>query len=334
MPRVTRARSPSLRRPTHIMDRGVTATRHHNATSTYGAVVTSPLLAWYMNRVIRQDGPSFQKWPHYLEPYERHLGRFRAQEKMTLLEIGIDDGGSLNMWRQYLGPRARIYGADIVSNTKRYKGDPFYGSPEAIFVGDQATDAFWTDVRRALPPGSIDVLIDDGGHTVEQQKRTLEEAWKLLAPGGVYVCEDVHGGSNLFVAHVVARYLRRPPPAHAPGHIAPRLPWGQLRDEVPTLNQFNHPQKDATPNEVQAYVSGVFFYPYMIVVEKLRVPRKQLTGHLWAGDRTTSWRNKPGARVGTSGQATAPPAGATRRASPAGASPVKVRSMSSFSGWG
>ena len=37
---------------------------------------------------------------------------------VRLLELGINDGDSLLMWRWYLGPDAKIYGADINNRTK------------------------------------------------------------------------------------------------------------------------------------------------------------------------------------------------------------------------
>ena len=252
--------------------------------ASYGTVSTpSPLLEWFL---ARKSGPSFQKWPHYFEPYERHLARFANRSGTKLLEIGIDDGGSLAMWRHYLGSQATIYGADIVPTTDKYQGDPFFGSPAGIFIGDQESDAFWSQVKSRLPPGSLSIIIDDGGHSVKQQKRTLDEAWALLAPGGVYLCEDVHGGDNAFAQHVVSRYVVRAAAPRAQNVLPPRLSWGGLRDDVATFNQFNHPQKERAPNEWQQHVASVSFYPYVIVVEKLARPRLQMTGSVWAGNQS------------------------------------------------
>ena len=71
-----------------------------------------------------------------------------------------------------------------------------------IFIGDQADPAAWKRFRASTP--AIDVLIDDGGHGPEQQIVTLEETLPFLRPGGVYLCEDVHGVDNRFAAYAYA----------------------------------------------------------------------------------------------------------------------------------
>ena len=55
-------------------------------------------------------------------------------------------------------------------------------------------------VSEAAP--RIDILIDDGGHEPEQQRVTLEEMLPHLSPGGVYLCEDIHGDTNVFSAYL------------------------------------------------------------------------------------------------------------------------------------
>jgi len=52
------------------------------------------------------------KWDHYFEIYDRHFKRYRDRE-VTVLEIGVSHGGSLQMWKHYFGSRARIFGIDI-----------------------------------------------------------------------------------------------------------------------------------------------------------------------------------------------------------------------------
>ena len=132
------------------------------------------------------------KWRHYFEIYDRHLAKF-AGEQAKLLEIGIYAGGSLDMWREYLGPGSELYGVDIDPYCTRF-------DEATVFIGDQADRAFWQRFRAETPP--LDIVIDDGGHTVDQQRVTLEELLPHLRPGGVYICEDVHGNDNAFLGYV------------------------------------------------------------------------------------------------------------------------------------
>lgn len=59
----------------------------------------------------RTEGPGIWKWRHFLPIYERHLGRFVGR-RARLVEIGVYGGGSLEMWRSYLGERSEIIGVD------------------------------------------------------------------------------------------------------------------------------------------------------------------------------------------------------------------------------
>ena len=57
-------------------------------------------------------GRQIDKWQHYFEIYDRHLGRY-ANQKVRVLEIGVDHGGSLQLWRRFFGKHAEIIGIDI-----------------------------------------------------------------------------------------------------------------------------------------------------------------------------------------------------------------------------
>src|SRR5262249_46695873 len=60
------------------------------------------------------NGRIAQKWHHYLEIYERHFEHLRATAPaVRILELGVSGGGSLQLWRKYFGPAARIVGIDI-----------------------------------------------------------------------------------------------------------------------------------------------------------------------------------------------------------------------------
>ncbi len=140
------------------------------------------------------EGPGIWKWEHYFEIYHRHLAKFVGRPG-HLVEIGVYSGGSLPMWRSYFGPSMQIHGIDIEPACESYQDEGI-----DISIGDQSDRGFWLDFRRRHP--QIDVLIDDGGHLPEQQKVTLEEMLPHLAPGGVYICEDIHQVHHQFADYV------------------------------------------------------------------------------------------------------------------------------------
>ena len=130
------------------------------------------------------DGRMVQKWSHYFKIYDSHLLRYRNSD-VHVVEFGVNHGGSLQLWRKYFGPRAKIYGIDINPNCKQLEE-----SGVKIFIGDQGDRSFLRRVAAEIP--RIDVLIDDGGHTMQQQIATFEELFPSIEEDGVYLCEDTH----------------------------------------------------------------------------------------------------------------------------------------------
>ena len=67
------------------------------------------------------EGPIVQKWLHYLPVYEKYLRRY-VGKPVRFLEIGVFRGGSLQLWRKYLGDDAILYGIDIEPSCKALDG--------------------------------------------------------------------------------------------------------------------------------------------------------------------------------------------------------------------
>jgi len=188
-----------------------------------------------------KEGPGVWKWLHYFEAYHRHLHKFVGRP-VTVVEVGIYSGGSLQMWRHYFGQDCRVHGVDIQETCKAYED-----LHTTIHIGDQADRAFWKRFRKSVP--AVDVLIDDGGHQPEQQMVTLEEMLPHLRPGGVYICEDVHGIGNQFAAF-----------AHS------------LADELNVFVPVLQPVLASMPTALQAAVNSVHFYPFVVAIEKREFP--------------------------------------------------------------
>jgi hypothetical protein len=126
-----------------------------------------------------------QKWSSYFPVYESLFARFAGRSDLTIVEIGVMDGGSLVMWRSYFGDRARIIGVDYSPTAERMREQGF-----EIFIGDQSSPAFWSEFFATVGP--VDIVIDDGGHTNAQQIRTVDGCLDHIRDGGVIVVEDVH----------------------------------------------------------------------------------------------------------------------------------------------
>jgi hypothetical protein len=124
------------------------------------------------------------KWKHYFEIYDLHFSRFRGTA-VHVVEFGVSQGGSLQMWKQYFGSRSKIFGIDINPHCRQLEEEQI-----KIFIGDQADRKFLKEIAVKIP--RIDILIDDGGHTMKQQIATFEELFSHIDERGIYLCEDLH----------------------------------------------------------------------------------------------------------------------------------------------
>ena len=120
----------------------------------------------------------------YFESYDHFFAQYR-NKNITFLEIGVLGGGSLFMWRNFFGKQARIIGIDLNPEAKKWESEGF-----EIFIGNQSDELFWDNFKKEV--GSLDVVLDDGGHTYEQQIITTENLLPIINDGGIIVIEDTH----------------------------------------------------------------------------------------------------------------------------------------------
>jgi hypothetical protein len=175
--------------------------------------------------------------------YERYFSQFRGTNA-TFVEIGVQGGGSIAMWRDYFGPGVKIVGVDISEDCRAFEGPNTH-----ILIGDQEDREFLAQL--AAFAGPIDALLDDGGHTMQQQIATFEVLFPQIKPHGVYVCEDVH-----------TSYW----PPYGGGLRAPTSFIEFMKRKVDELNGFHTWEGEITDFTHSA--ESVAFYDSMVVVEK------------------------------------------------------------------
>ena len=88
-----------------------------------------------------ETGRGIWRWNHYFDIYERHFNKFRNKE-IVVLEIGVAHGGSLQMWKEYFGDKAKIYGIDINPKCKEFEEENI-----EIFIGSQSDKKFLQKVK-------------------------------------------------------------------------------------------------------------------------------------------------------------------------------------------
>ena len=132
---------------------------------------------------IESPHPS-SKHTTYFSAYDEIFTKYIDKE-IIFVEVGVLGGGSLFMWRNFFGKKARIIGIDMNPEVKKWEKNGF-----EIFIGDQSDPNFWKNFYKNV--GKIDILLDDGGHTYVQQIITSEFALDNIKNGGVLVVEDIH----------------------------------------------------------------------------------------------------------------------------------------------
>jgi predicted O-methyltransferase YrrM len=113
--------------------------------------------------------------------YDRLLEPYRTSAK-RVLEIGVWGGASVLALAEFF-QQATVDGLDVDMNELRYG----VGHPRIRYhVGDGCSP----ETARSLP-GDYDVIIEDASHKPDDQVATLEAFADSLAPGGLYVVEDI-----------------------------------------------------------------------------------------------------------------------------------------------
>lgn len=143
--------------------------------------MNNPLIDYFKRN---EDGSMIYKWMHYFDIYHRHFSKYIGQSPV-ILEIGVYQGGSLEMWNDYFGQGCRIIGVDINPECKVFEQDNVQ-----MFIGSQEDRDFLSQVISDVGP--VDILIDDGGHTMQQQRITFEQMYANVKTPGVYLVEDLH----------------------------------------------------------------------------------------------------------------------------------------------
>ena len=124
----------------------------------------------------------------YFNIYNELFHKYR-NKKITFVEIGVKWGGSLLMWKNFFGNEARIIGIDLYPETKKLEKHGL-----EIFIGDQSSDVFWKNFFSEV--GNIDILLDDGGHTNENQILTVNNVINNVNDNGLIVIEDTSSSYN------------------------------------------------------------------------------------------------------------------------------------------
>ena len=129
---------------------------------------------------IGKKYPTSKNISGFLEIYEEYFTALR-NEKINILEIGIDKGDSLRLWREYFS-NAQICGIDLFQKNISIDNVD-------ILIGDQSDYSFLKTVVNKYH--NFDIIIDDGSHLSKDIISSFKFLFPFLNNNGLYVVEDL-----------------------------------------------------------------------------------------------------------------------------------------------
>jgi lipopolysaccharide biosynthesis protein len=131
-------------------------------------------------------GKVSDKWSLYLSEYDRLFNSYR-DKPIRLLEIGIQNGGSLEIWSKFFKNASAFIGCDINPDCELLNYDD---SRIEIIIGDANSPEVRERLLQLSP--QFDIIVDDGSHLSSDIIKSFVLYFPLLAEGGVFIVEDLH----------------------------------------------------------------------------------------------------------------------------------------------
>ncbi len=132
------------------------------------------------------QGNITDKWSLYINEWDRIFKPYRDKQ-IDLLEIGIQNGGSLEIWSSYFQKAGKLIGCDIDPKCEQLRYDD---TRVAVIVGDANSDD--CEIKILQQARMFDIVIDDGSHRSIDIVRSFARYFPHLNDGGIYVVEDLH----------------------------------------------------------------------------------------------------------------------------------------------
>lgn len=132
------------------------------------------------------SGKVSDKWTSYFAMYDRALAEYRDLP-IKMLEIGIQNGGSLEIWSKYFPNAETFIGCDINPGCSSLE---YEDERISVIVGDANSENTESLIIEKCP--EFDIIIDDGSHLSSDIVKSFATYFPKLVDGGVFIAEDLH----------------------------------------------------------------------------------------------------------------------------------------------
>lgn len=222
-------------------------------------------------------GKVSDKWALYLTEYDRLFGDCR-DDPISLLEIGIQNGGSLEIWSQYFSNAKHLIGCDINPDCSNLLYDD---TRISVIVGDANAPDICAQVFNKS--SGFDIVIDDGSHLSGDIIKSFALYFTKVKAGGIYVAEDLHCSywdqfeGGLFDPYSSISFFKRLSDVINHEH------WGVPKTRLDLLRGISMRYHVDFDEESLAQVHSVEFVNSMCIVRKARQESNGLSHRFIAG---------------------------------------------------
>ncbi len=234
----------------------------------------SNLLEIYQNH----NGKNSDKWSQYIHEYQRLFNEYR-NKSIRLLEIGIQNGGSLEIWMKYFNNAEKLVGCDINPNCAKLEYD---SSKIAVVVGDANSETSEAEILQHS--NNFDIIIDDGSHLSKDVIKSFSRYFPHLNENGIYIVEDLHCSywqeyqGGLYYPYSPMAFFQRL------SDIINHQHWGINRERKKVLEGFSNEHSTTFDNNTLKEIHSVEFYNSLCIIKKHTKTNNSLGTRLTVGE--------------------------------------------------
>ena len=222
-------------------------------------------------------GKVSDRWSLYLSEYDRLFSAYRDRP-IRMLEIGIQNGGSLEIWSKFFPNAERIVGCDINPACAMLR---FEDSRVAVVVGDANTEE---NKQKILSHSSnFDLIIDDGSHQSHDIVRLFAHYFAHLNDGGIFVAEDLHCSywqefqGGLFYPYSSIAFFKRL------ADVVNHEHWGVEKARRAILQTFASKYGSSFDEKLLGHIHSIEFINSICVIKKMQPTANVLGRRVIAG---------------------------------------------------
>lgn len=206
-------------------------------------------------------GKVSDKWSSYLPIYEKVFEPFQ-NKKISILEIGIQNGGSLEIYSKYFIRADKIIGCDINQQCSLLSFDKNI----EVIIGD-CNDI---NIKNSIidKNRNYQFIIDDGSHKSGDIINTFINYFEYLDCGGTYIIEDLHCSywkdwqGSLYGHNTAISFLKLLVDVVNFEH------WGVSKTRVDFINERFPRLLEPSFESILSTINGIQFYNSMCLIHK------------------------------------------------------------------